>query len=31
VAETVDCGARKDVARVDPSDTTIGCERIVFP
>jgi hypothetical protein len=31
VAETVDCGARKDVARVDPSDTTIGCERVVFP
>ncbi len=30
-AETVDCGARHDIARVDPSDTTIGCERVVFP
>ncbi len=31
IAEAVDCGARHDVARVDPSDTTVGCERVTFP
>lgn len=31
IADSIDCGSGSDTARVDPSDTVAGCERVILP